>query len=164
MEKKSMLQLFREAAPKEQAFAERIVKILAFNRIYTVDILLSKTDTDIYAISGIGPRAMNIIARVKTRAQAERMQMEEAYKKQCKTCKPVSLKDWFKQIDLNHLSACKLEHILRNNGIKTVDDFMNASQQEIGSFKGIGPKYLQACFETKGLISSSKTKKKRDAR
>ena len=160
MEKKSLLQYFREAAGTEQRFAERIVKVLVANGIYTIDLLNGKSDAELYAIKGIGDFAINMIGRVKTKYQAELENREKEYKKQCKRCMPTTLSDWFRQLDMPLLHAKKLENTLRANGIKSIDDFMNTSQEELGSFKGIGPKYLQICFATKGLIENCGRRKK----
>ena len=159
-EKKCLLQYFREEAGNDQKFAERVVKILAFNGIYTIDILMSKDDTFIYSIKGIGDRAMNLISRVKTKEAFAREKREEAYKKLQHNVNPITLKNWFEQTDMSYMAACKLEKILKKNGINTVDDFMKKSQAEIGSFSGIGPKYLQKCFEVKGMIETSRKAKK----
>ena len=155
MEKKSLLQYFREEAGTEQRFAERIVKVLAANGVCTIDYLMAKSDEEIFAMKGIGPTAINLIGRVKTKEAARREDREKAYKKQCRRCRPVTLADWFRQLDLPALHAKKLESILKKNGIRTIDQFMETSQQELGSYKGIGPKYLQICFQAKGLIENN---------
>lgn len=160
-EKKSLLQYFREEAGTEQRFAERILKVLVANGITSIDMLMARSDDELYAMKGIGDCAMNLIGRVKTKEAAYRENREKAYQKQCKKCVPVTLADWFRQLDMPALHAKKIESILKKNGIKTIDDFMSTTQEEIGSFNGIGPKYLQTCFAAKGLIENNYRRRKK---
>lgn len=157
-EKKSLLQYFREEAGTYQRLAERVVKILGENGIYTIDILMSKTSNEIFAIKGIGDAAMHLIGKVMTKERAIRTKREEAYKKQCHSCVPTCLRDWFKKAGINYLEACAIEKILKNNKIRTVDEFLETGMSEFDLMRGIGKKRIEEIERTRELIKKKKSK------
>lgn len=158
MENKCLLDYFREAAGAEQLLAQRIVKTLAANGIYTIDLLMEKKSNDIYAMKGIGDKAMKLIGIVMTKEQYQRDHMKDIYKKNCHDCSCITLKDWFKKAGATYLESCNLELILKRNGIKTIDDFMALKTPQIEEMKSIGPKRRETICKTQKLIKSSKRK------
>lgn len=158
MENKCLLDYFREAAGAEQLLAQRIVKTLAANGIYTIDLLMEKKSNDIYALKGIGDKAMKLIGIVMTKEEYERKKRAEVYKKNCHDCTCVTLKDWFKKAGATYLESCNLELILKRNGVKTVDDFMALKKSQMDEMKGIGLKRRETIWITQKLIKASKRK------
>lgn len=159
MEKKSLLQYFREEAGTYQRLAERVVKILAENRIYTIDLLMAKTPEELFAIKGIGDAAMNLISKVMTKEEAERQNRKDIYDKHCHECEPTCLREWFQKAGTTYLHACQMEKILRNNGVRTIDMFMHMTFGDYGLMHGIGEKRLVLIAKTKKLIEQSRKQK-----
>lgn len=155
MEKKSLLQYFREEAGSYQRLAERTVKILAENHIYTIDLLMSKTPNELFEIKGIGNMAMNLISKVMTKEEACRRNRKDIYDKHCHECKPTTLREWFQKAGAPYLHACQLEKILKNNGVKTIDTFMHMTFGDYGLMHGIGEKRLALIAKTKKLIEQN---------
>ena len=160
MEKKSLLQLFREVAGPEQRLAERIVKILGENGIISIDILMSKTANELLAIKGIGERMMVMISRVMTKEEAERKRIQDVFKKTCCNKTPTCLRDWFQKAGATYSESCIMEKIMRKNGIDTIDDFLMTDPNTFYEFKGIAVKRLERIEKTQKLIQSSRKKKK----
>lgn len=150
---KCLLEYFREAAENDQRFAERVVKVLAANDIYSIDLLMEKTSDELYAIKGIGDRAIRLIGIVMTKEQAIRDQKKDIYEKNCHDCECTTLQDWFKKAGCTYLESCVLQKIMREWGVKSVDIFMKMKMTEFGKMKGIGPKRLQTIEKTKKLIA-----------
>lgn len=155
---KCLLDYFKEAAGAEQLLANRVVKTLAVNGIYTIDLLMEKKANDIYALKGIGDKAMKLIGVVMTKEEYERKKKADIYKKNCHDCTPTTLKDWFRKAGVTNLEACCIEKILKNNGVKTIDDFMKLKTPEMGAMKGIGEKRKATIYKTQKLIKASKRK------
>ena len=157
MEKKSMLQYFRESAGSDQGFAERIVKTLVANNIYTVDLLLSKDPVDILRIKGIGPRAMNLISRVMTKAECDKKHMEALYKKHCSKCQPTTLHEWFENAGVARLESFCIEKILRKNGITSVDIFLKKDFSDYDVYtRGVGKKRVESIMMAQRYIKEQK--------
>ena len=149
---KCLLDYFKEAAGAEQLLANRVVKTLAVNGIYTIDLLMEKKPNDIYALKGIGDKAMKLIGIVMTKEECERKKKMDIYKKSCHDCVPTTLKDWIKKTGTTNLEACTLQKILKNNGVKTIDDFMKLKTADMKQIKGIGPKRIETIYKTQKLI------------
>ena len=149
---KCLLDYFKEAAGAEQLLANRVVKTLAVNGIYTIDLLMEKKPNDIYALKGIGDKAMKLIGIVMTKEECERKKKMDIYKKSCHDCVPTTLKDWIKKTGTTNLEACTLQKILKNNGVKTIDNFMELRTPEMEQMKGIGPKRIETIYKTQKLI------------
>lgn len=159
MEKKSLLQYFREEAGTYQRLAERTVKILAENRIYTIDLLMAKTSEEIWNIKGIGNMSMNLISKVMTKEQMVRAKSEDVYKKHCHECEPTCLHDWFQKAGSGFLESYRIEKIMKRNGIKSVDMFMHMTLKDYDQMNGIANKRLAIIDKTQKLIQqSNKTK------
>ena len=159
MEKKSLLQYFREEAGTYQRLAERTVKILAENRIYTIDLLMAKTTEEIWNIKGIGNMSMNLISKVMTKEQMVRAKNEDVYKKHCHECDPTCLRDWFQKAGASYLQACQIDRIMKRNGVRNIDMFMHLTFGDFDKMSGIAEKRLAMIAKTKKLIEqSNKTK------
>ena len=155
-----MLDYFKEAAGEnEEKFAERTVKILAKNNIYTMDILMAQKPEDIRAIKGIGDRGMNLISRVMTKEEAQRKGKKDIYDKHCHKCPPTTLRDWFQKSGTTYLEACNIERVLRENGINSIDVFMESTTEQMSSFSGIGKKRLSYVDKTQKLIHRAQKQK-----
>ena len=156
MEKKSLLQYLREEAGTYQRLAEQTVKILAENNIYTIDLLMAKTPEEIFAIKGIGDASMNLISRVMTKEHMARATRDEIYKKKCHECEPTCLRDWFQKSGASYMEACKVEKILKENGIRSIDMFMSMTFKDYEQMSGIAEKRLILIAKTKKMISPKK--------
>lgn len=155
---KCLLDYFKEAAGAEQLLAQRVVKTLALNGIYTIDILMEKKPNEIYALKGIGDKAMKLIGIVMTKEEYERNKKMDIYKKNCHDCSCVTLKDYFKKSGTTYLEACCIEKILKKNGVKTIDDFMALKKPQMTEIKGIGEKRAETIYKTQKLIKANKKK------
>ena len=155
---KCLLDYFKEAAGAEQLLAQRVVKTLAANGIYTIDLLMEKKPNDIYALKGIGDKAMKLIGIVMTKEEYERKQKQDIYKKNCHDCSCVTLRDWFKKAGATHLEACNIERVLKNAGYKTFNDFMALKKPAMLEIKGMGEKRMEMVYKTQKLIKASKKK------
>ena len=157
MEKKCLLQYLREEAGNDQAMAVRIVKILSKNGIYTIDLLMAKKPEELLAIKGIGNKAMVLIGRVMTKEEAERKSKMDVYRKNCGSCPPVTLADWLQKTGCSYMECCTISRILRQNGIKTVDEFMKTKQEQFASYKGIAEKRINVIMKTQAIIRKKRS-------
>ena len=158
MEKKSLLQYFREEAGTYQRLAERTVKILAENRIYTIDLLMAKTTEEIWNIKGIGNMSMNLISKVMTKEQMVRAKNEDVYKKHCHECEPNCLHEWFQKAGASFLESYRIEKVMKRNGIKNVDMFMHMTLNDYDQMSGIASKRLAVIAKTQKMISDRNAK------
>ena len=150
---KCLLDYFRESAGNDQQHAARVVKTLAKNGIYTMDILMSKTPNELKEIKGIGDKAMHLIGVVMTKEQAIRDNMKDIYDKNCHECPPTSLRAWFQKAGATYLESVNLERILKENGIKTIDVFKKTKLTEFAGYKGVAAKRLGLIAKTKKLMA-----------
>lgn len=156
---KCLLDYFRESAGNDQQHAVRVVRTLAKNGIYTMDILMSKTPNELKDIKGIGDKAMHLIGVAMTKEQAVRDNMKAVYDKNCHDCPPTTLHAWFQKAGSTYLESMNLERIMKNNGVKTVDIFRKTPLKTFAEFKGIAAKRLQMIAKTKKLMArKAKTK------
>lgn len=155
---KSLLEYFEEEAGVEKLLARRVVKTLAFNDIYTMNLLMAKTPNELAAIKGIGDRAMNLIGRVMTKEQAIRDKKKDIYDKNCHDCECTSLRDWFKKAGCTYLEACTLQKIIKQWGVNTVDIFVKTKTSEFEKMKGIGPKRMATIDKAKKMIARKQKK------
>ena len=160
---KCLLDYFKEAAGAEQLLAQRVVKTLAANGIYTMDILMEKKPNEIYALKGVGDKAMKLIGIVMTKEEYERKQKQDIYKKNCHDCTCVTLKDWFKKAGCTHLEACNIERILKNNGVNTIDDFLGLKKPQMSGMKGMGEKRMAMVYKTQRIIRLNQRKTLKNA-
>lgn len=156
---KCLLDYFLESAGAEKLLAQRVVKTLATNGIYTMDILMSKTPNEIYALKGIGDKAMKLIGVVMTKEEYARKEQQKLYKKNCGECVPTTLKDWLRKTGATYLEACCIEKSLKLAGYKTVDDFMALKKPQMLEIKGIGEKRMEMIYKTQKLIKANKRRK-----
>ena len=156
---KTFSDIFVELADdSDKSEARRVARTLEKNGIDSITRLINTDDNDISAMHGIGDRAMKIISVIKTREIAKAAKAMRSYKKQKakeqKIC--YTFKDYAMKCGMNYISACQFEHTLKHAGIRTTEDLMNSSQEELCQIRGIGPKRLQACLEIKDMIANRK--------
>ena len=152
MEKKSLLQLFREAAgPEELKLADRVVKTLMDNRIISIDILAMKEPEEILAINGIGDKSMALINKVMAKRIVSIKDIQKAYKKSKKKTRN-TLHEWFEDAGASKLEAANVEKILKNNGIKYANDILKFDVSQFENMPGIGEKRLDLIRKTRALM------------
>lgn len=150
---KCLLDYFRESAGNDQQHAVRVVRTLAKNGIYTMDILMSKTPNELKEIKGIGDKAMHLIGVVMTKEQAIRDNMKAVYDKNCHECPPTSLRAWFQKAGATYLESVNLERIIKENGVKSIDVFKKTKLTVFAGYKGIAAKRMETIAKTKKLMA-----------
>ena len=152
---KPFVEVFVQLADEaDKVDAKRIGKVLEKNGVDSITRLINMDWESIQEIKGVGPRALHIIGVIRTREKCKAEKKMNMYKKAKGKALPKDLKYYMRKLGVSYLSACQFERILKKNGIMTISDFMEASQEEISQFKGIGPKRLQNCVEIKSMIAA----------
>jgi len=157
--KRSLYDCLMEFGYKNERLVINTLKVLAYNGITDIDILMKKNSEELMALKGIGPKAMNLLGKVMTKEETKRNQISAVYEKYCSDVPCTCLRDWFEKCGCMYLEACIMQKILKNNGIKTVDAFMKAKNSDFEKMHGIGQKRMQEITKVKKAIAKQKTKK-----
>lgn len=151
---KTFTDIFVELAGEANATdAKRIAKALEANGIESIQHLINMTDDAISALKGIGPRAMHVIGEIKTRERFKSEKKISDYKKMKGKRIPKTFKTYLQLAGATYLESCNIEKIVKENGCKTVDDFMLVGENCYDGWKGIGPKRKERLIVTHNLIA-----------
>ena len=157
MNKKSFIDIFVGLVSEpDKTEAKKIAKVLEKNGINSIQRLISMADDAIYALKGIGDRAMHIISEVKTKEESKAKKTMKTYKKTKGNSIPKDFKYYANECGISYLQTCQLEKILKEHSVKDVYALIDISQEEISQWKGVGVKRLQWFFEIKGLASKDR--------
>ena len=154
---KPFADIFVELADdQDKAEAKKVARVLERNGVDSIDRLINMTDDNILALKGIGARSMKIISTIKTRERYKAEKKLTEYKKLKGKQSPKNFRYYLQKAGCSYIEACNIERIVKINGCKTVDHFMNTKPVVIGTWKGIGPKRLEKIILTMNLIEEDR--------
>ena len=151
---KEFIDIFVELADEaDKTDARRVARALNRNGVDSLAHLVNMADDHIAALPGIGPRAMHIIGMIKTRERFKAEKKISEYKKMKGKEEPKTFKYYLQKAGCTYLEACNIEHIVKKNGCRTIDEFMLVGENCYSGWKGIGPARNEKLIATHAIIA-----------